>query len=730
VAAPLPQKSKPNAEIARALDELVIESLRTLLPITTLIAWMWSVVIILFAHERTFQAYAVLAITIVSGVVSYGLRERRLNLAVGVYILGLMLTVTVIAAGHRDAASLYLYVLVVIVTATLAGARALWLVTAVCAGLIFIVAIASPAMNVSAWGLPVLLVLLTALAAWLSSRRLFTALAWTLNMTTESQKNAAEAQKHRGEVQRVLKNLDEAYVRLEHTNEALMFAREAAEKAYRFKSDFVANVSHELRTPLNLIIGFSEMMATAPESYGGVPLPREYRGDITAIYRSARHLSDLINDVLDLSQIEAGRMPINKQLTDLGEVVREAADIVRGLVEARGLRLEVIIPDHLPLIRLDRTRIRQVLLNLLTNATRFTDAGFIRARVRLSSANSPASNDAQSTQVEAMVTIEDSGRGISPDKLARAFEAFTQLHEDQIREGTGLGLAVSRRFVMLHGGHMWIESEEGRGTTVGFTLPVNEIQISEQKITRLQRSYHDEPIVLVLHDDPRALVLLRRYVEGYEFVMAPTIERANEVLQRAAPIAVIADTDWLERTTSTIADLSAAPAIPVLKAPLPGMRRTGILLGAVDYLAKPVTRETLAQALDRLDKPFTKVLVVDDDPHIVRLLGRMLKAEDSDLQVFEAFTGAEALQVAREQKPEVVLLDLLMPEVSGYDVLETMMKDSDLSETSVIIVSARGLDDETAPIKGTFVLERAQGFTTTEALRLVGATLSGAVGLN
>jgi signal transduction histidine kinase len=179
-------------------------------------------------------------------------------------------------------------------------------------------------------------------------------------------------------LQRVLHSLDLALSRLERNNRALAFAQEAAEQAYRFKSEFVANVSHELRTPLNLIVGFSEMMTTAPESYGGKPLPSEYRGDMLAIYRSSRHLLDLINDVLDLSQIEAGRMVIHKERVILVEVIREAADIVRGLAEARRLQLIVDEPPAALVIDLDRVRTRQVLLNLLTNAMRYTEQGWVR----------------------------------------------------------------------------------------------------------------------------------------------------------------------------------------------------------------------------------------------------------------------------------------------------------------------------------------------------------------
>jgi CheY-like chemotaxis protein len=313
--------------------------------------------------------------------------------------------------------------------------------------------------------------------------------------------------------------------------------------------------------------------------------------------------------------------------------------------------------------------------------------------------------------------------------LARAFEAFTQLHEDQIRDGTGLGLAVSKRFITLHGGRMWIESQEGQGTSVGFALPMADTQVAEPRFSMMQHVGDDQPSVLVLHDDPRALALLRRYIEGYQFVLARTPQRAQEALQRKPPIAVPADAAWLDRQSQTLDELHLPETMPVLTAPLPGMRRSGLLVGVVDYLSKPVTREALAQALERLPEPLTKVVIVDDDPHVVRLLGRMLKAENPDVQVFEAFDGLTGLQVAREQQPSAMMLDLLMPEVSGYDVLETLSKDEALSQLPVIIVSARGVDDEAAPLGGDVRVSRADGFTTTEMLRLVSASLSGVTGL-
>jgi signal transduction histidine kinase len=713
VSVPLSAKS---SEAAQVLDDLTRDSLRLLLPATGILVWMWAGFVILFMDRLVSFAYVALILAVSVGAISYRLHRGFPTLAVVVYLLGLVGVITVIAAGSQDRTAYFLYMPVVLIAAILTNPRITWGTALVST----IVALAVAGRRGPwSWDMasPIVLILLTALTAWLSARRLFTALEWMFSMTREAQSKAEEARQHRAELRRVMKTLDEAYVRLERANEALIFAREAAEKAYRFKAEFVANVSHELRTPLNLIVGFSEMMATAPESYGGVALPREYRGDVMAIYRSARHLSDLINDVLDLSRIEAGRLPLAKEPADLTEVVREAMEMVRGLAEARGLRLDLELPETLPLLRFDRTRIRQVLLNLLTNATRFTDRGWIRVQVRRE-------------REEVILTVEDSGRGIPPARLAEAFEAFSQLDEDHAREGSGLGLAVSRKFVELHGGRMWIESEVGKGTMVSFSLPVPqegpEAPVSRLRTTPWLRAPHEQPLVLVLHDDPRSISLLRRHLDGYEFVLADTMELARQTIEELSPEAVIMDTAWAERWQGS-PPLPLPSHAPLVTCPLPSMRRLGLLAGAADYLPKPVTREELWDALRRLAHPVRTVLIVDDDPHVVRLLARMLKAGDPTLRVLEAFGGEEGLAIARAQQPDVILLDLLMPQMNGYAFLDNLARDAEMAHTSVIIVSVRGMEQETAPLVGGVRLEKGAGLSLTEVLQALQAMLSAVI---
>ena len=708
----LPTQS--DAGTYRIFQDLVREALTILVPFTILVTWCWTIVILYFTDAPAGFGYLTLALTVGSTAASYSLQQKHLREAVAVYLIGLALGITFIALAFHTLAVLYLYILVVLVASTLTNPRVTWGVTF--ASIVLVTAIGLN-MGIARWtdvAFPITLILLTALTSWLSAQRLLVALSWTLNMTQQAQQNAEEARQHRAELARVLKSLDDAYVRLERANEALIYAQEAAARAYRFKAEFVANVSHELRTPLNLITGFSEMMVTAPESYKGTPLPSEYRGDIMAIYRSARHLSNLIDDVLDLSRIEAGSMPLTREPTDLREVASEAADMVKGLAQARGLHVEVSVADDVPILDLDRTRIRQVLLNLLSNATRFTDKGWIRVRV-------------QREDREAVITVADSGRGINPERLARAFEAFSQLEDGQARQGSGLGLAVSRRFVELHGGRMWIESQPGQGTTVYFTLPIGQpygqIRPLRAPIGTRLPAHSGRPVVVVLHDDTRILSLLKRHIQGYDFVCAETAADAQKAVEATAAAALIVDAAWAERSPQQMEKLHVPQHTSIIHCSLPSARRLGYLLGAVDFVPKPVTRQDLAAALARLHPPAKTILIVDDDPHVVRLLKRMLRAEDRSLTTLEAFGGKEALEIVRTKTPDVMLLDLVMPDVDGYAVLQAMANDATTMKTKVIIISAPRPEQESAVLSGPITVARGAGFSLTETLGFLQAAL-------
>ena len=702
-------------EVISAMEDLLQESLNTLLLVMVAMAWTWAGVVILFVPALQPQAYIILALAIAALGISRGLMARhRLRLAATVYLASLMLCVTLIAASIPGLPTLYLYIPAVLVASVLRSPRTLWLV----AGTSVLLQLALGRYHdMALWGellAPVLLTLLTALAAWLTSSHLLIALDWALAMTAQAQQSAQEARENRAEVQRILKSLDEAYARLERANRALIFAREAAEKAYRFKAEFVANVSHELRTPLNLIIGFAEMVATAPESYGGVPLPGSYRGDIMAIHRAAQHLGNLIGDVLDLAQIEAGHLPLVREATDLGEIIREATDIIAGLVSAKELRLEVETPADLPMLRMDRTRIRQVMLNLLTNAVRYTERGFIRVSVCLE-------------EREVQVTVTDTGCGIAADRIARAFEAFSQLGEAHMQEGSGLGLAVSRKFVELHGGAMWIQSTLGEGTTVGLTIP-KPTDSGAALVPAPEPGHHSvgggEPVVLVVHDDAQVLTLLRRYLAGYQFIYADTADSALDLLYAESPAAVLLGQDATMHWPALSAKAAAAAHVPVISCPLPSWRHLDALRGATAYVVKPVTREKLISALSTLPERPQTVLVVDDDRHLLRLVSRLLATIAPETKVLEASSSQEALTILRAHRPDLLLLDLRMPEMSGEDLLQEMRREEAIAATPVIVMSGRRIELEPMPQDGEMRLMRAGGFPAGQIVQAIGCLLS------
>lgn len=706
------QSANRNAVFA----DFVREALTILLIVTVAAAWAWASFVGLFDTSKVAYGYGLLAVIGVVSFAAFYLASRRLRLAVALYLAALLVGITIVTMAYSDAGMLTLYLIVVLVAAPLTGPRGLSLVTLITVAVLCSVAIqiGAPLRDLL---VAVLLTLLAMLAAWLSTRRLFTALEWALNMTDHARRSAEEAREHRSELQRVLHSLDLALSRLERSNRALVFAQEAAEKAYQFKSEFVANVSHELRTPLNLIVGFSEMMTTAPESYGGKPLPGEYRGDMLAIYRSSRHLLDLINDVLDLSQIEAGKIVIHKERVALRDIIQEAIEIVRGLADARRLALVADLPDEALVVDLDRIRIRQVLLNLLTNAMRYTEHGWVRIAARV-------------MDDEVTILVEDSGRGISPDKLQRAFEAFDRLDEEELTHGSGLGLAVSKKFIELHQGRIWIDSQVGKGTVVSFALPLpathDDVPLSTIRTSRALRYDNVRPLALVIHNDIRALGLLRRYIDCCDFVLAESTHQAVALIRERAPDMVIVEAASVEEWRKATAE-AVSIETPVVVTPLPGIHHVGASLGAADFLPKPVTRDDVAFVLQRLQIDPRTALVIDDDPHIVRLIGRMLRSLAPNVHVVEAFSGEEGLSAARVQPPDIVFLDLNMPGMNGQQFIAAAQCEPALCKAPIVVVSVREAEQEAAPIHGELQIQKLRGFELSELLILIESVL---VGLN
>lgn len=383
--------------------------------------------------------------------------------------------------------------------------------------------VAATYLGIGAPGLTMPLVLGTTifatLIAALGSASQYGALEIASTAVRESQQRLEQLRASRGELNRTIHMLDLTTARLERANGELYRARRLAEEAQRFKDELAARISHELRTPLNLILGFSETIAFSPEAYGQ-RLPAPYRRDVLDIHRVGRHMLSLIEDILDLARLQAGRLGLYVEEVDLCQVLETAVEIVRPLIVSKHLSLSVELADTAVIAAVDQARIRQVVLNLLSNAARFTSRGGVTVRLDTSSD-------------EAVISVQDTGPGIAPENLGRAFEEFRQVDGSPRRphDGAGLGLAISKDLVELHGGRMWVESEVNVGSTFYFSLPLSaSARISHLSTpTSSGMGSHVLPAVLALNTQHYDLAgLLRRHLRHYQVLPLESWDRAAE----------------------------------------------------------------------------------------------------------------------------------------------------------------------------------------------------------
>ncbi len=466
----------------------------------------------------------------------------------------------------------------------------------------------------------------------------------------------------------------------------------------RLKSQFLANMSHELRTPLNSIIGFSRVILKGIDG----PITDQQRQDLEAIYNSGQHLLGLINDILDISKIEAGKMELSFEPTDLTEIIRGVMSTAIALVKDKPIELQQSVPEDLPIITADSRRVRQVLLNLVSNAAKFTDEGFIRVEAR--------------TEGDfVVISVSDSGIGIPPEKLPTIFEAFIQVDASPSRKhgGTGLGLTISKSFVELHGGRMWLESELGKGSTFTFTLPIQgppprrEEQVlteeAPQPVEAAQNTTSSTPSrpVLCVDDDEGVITLFRRYLDkqGYRVIGLTDPQRVVEEAKRIRPFAITLDIMMPGKDGwQVIQELKADPEtrdIPVIICSIVAEKGRGLSLGAADYLVKPILEQDLIAALERLDREegCHRILVVDDQPEDRNLLRRIIESQEG-YEVIEAASGQEAILMVRQKRPHIIILDLLMPEVDGFAVLEAIKADESTRSIPIIVVTAKELTEK------------------------------------
>ena len=467
----------------------------------------------------------------------------------------------------------------------------------------------------------------------------------------------------------------------------------------RLKSQFLANMSHELRTPLNSIIGFSRVILKGIDG----PLTDMQRTDLEAVYNSGQHLLELINSILDISKIQAGKMELSFEDTDLRDIIKVVMSTAIALVKDKPIELQQSIPQDLPNIRADSRRIRQVLLNLVGNAAKFTEEGFIRV-------------EAGANPIEVIISVTDSGVGIPGNKQESIFEEFTQVDGSSTRAvgGTGLGLSISRHFVEMHGGRIWVESTVDVGSTFYIALPIAgppERSEEVKETVKVEADPEPEPkehtelaqkVVLCVDDDEGVITLFRRYLskQGYRVVGFSDSMAVVEKAQQLKPFAITLDVMMPEKDGwQIIQELKANPDtqnIPVIMCTIVADKDQGISLGASDYLVKPILEDDLVAALERLDrqsKDHNKILIVDDQAEDRKLLRRMIESQEG-YEVLEATGGREAIALVRNRRPNLIILDLMMPDVDGFAVLESIKADKATRSIPVVVVTAKTLSQK------------------------------------
>jgi signal transduction histidine kinase/CheY-like chemotaxis protein len=554
------------------------------------------------------------------------------------------------------------------------------------------------------------------------ARSMLSMTSWSLINYRKMRAEVEQLRNERVELLQVQEDFALANKELARLSERLAGMTQVAEEARRIKEDFVARVSHELRTPLNMILGFSEVMMKSPQLYGD-SIPPAMLADIDAILRNSQHLSRLVDDILDLSQVEAGRMALSKEWTDVPVVMDEAISAVKGLYDSKGLYLRQQVCEPLPPIFCDCTRIRQVLINLLGNAARFTEQGGVQVEARLEGG-------------AVILSVQDTGPGIDPSEQKRIFEPFHQVDGLLRRHkgGTGLGLTISKQFVEMHGGKMWLESTPGLGASFFFSLPaqLSPPEHGEGATRWFNRYFQYEPrthlanlpdmtvkprFVLVEQEDSLRR-LFTRYADNVEVVGVKHIDEAVQEAARLPVQALVVNSPADPHSPQAQAELSRLPFnTPVIHCWLPGQEEAARQLGVVQYLVKPVSHADVLGALAQIPGA-RRVLLVDDEPEILRLFVRMLSAVDQPYTLIQAMNGHRALKLLRGRKPDVMLLDLAMPEMDGYQVLREKSLDPEIAGIPVIVISSQNPHGESTVSK-TFSVTRGGGLSAHELLNCV-----------
>ncbi|MCS7286822.1 MAG: GAF domain-containing protein [Anaerolineae bacterium] len=462
----------------------------------------------------------------------------------------------------------------------------------------------------------------------------------------------------------------------------------------RMKTEFISTVSHELRTPMTSIKGYIDLL------YMGVagPLSEQQKRFVTIIKNNTDRLASLVSDILDISRIESGKVRLSFEPVYLKKLLEEVSLAFEHIIQKKNLNYTVDIPDDLPPLWADRDRLSQILNNLISNACQYTpEGGSVTVSARLV-------NDM------VQVDVTDTGIGIAPEDLPRVFDRFFRSDHPMVRDvpGTGLGLAITKAFVEMHGGRIWVQSELGKGSTFSFTIPTTSGEKAEEKLLQILPREEKKGRILVVEDDQDVAELIRHSLEaeGYEVTVTFSGWDALWFARESRPDLItldirLGDMDGFELLERLKKD-EATASIPVVIVSVVAEPEKGFALGAADYITKPFEEERLVMSvrsiLEALDGGrLNKILVVDDEPDVVNWLVDALARYN--FKVRGAYSGEEALRIVKEDTPHLILLDLKMPGLDGYEVLKKLRADESTRHIPVIVITASPVDREKTRVK-------------------------------
>lgn len=504
---------------------------------------------------------------------------------------------------------------------------------------------------------------------------------------------------------RLNKKLDQSQAALKKELEERLKAEEemrkaklAAEEANKAKSQFLAKMSHELRTPLNAIIGYSEMLQEEAQDVG----QPDFIPDLKKINSAGKHLLALINDILDLSKIEAGKMDLFLESFDIQNTVQDIATTAHPLMQKNKNVFELNCAPNLGSMYADMTRVRQILFNLISNASKFTENGKITLEVV---------RDKTDTKEYIKFIVADTGIGITPEQMQHLFKEFTQADSSTTRKygGTGLGLAITKKFCEMMSGDISADSEYGKGTRFTVRIPV-EVKAPESKPKPVAApppapkptwiASPTQDTVLVIDDDPEVLDLMSRFLqkEGFNVVTAPSGEEGLKLAQQIKPKAITLDVMMPQMDGwAVLTALKSNPevaSIPVIMLTMVDEKNMGYALGVSDYMTKPIDKDHLVTILRkyRCAHPPCPVLVIEDDVTTQEMITRMLQKEG--WRVYTAGNGKVGLEKVAENMPALILLDLMMPEMDGFEFVNELRKNILWRSIPVVVVTSKDLTAE------------------------------------